>query len=155
MVQELNNIEKDAAGKVVGTVKKGLEAAGRHLERVGKRGTEIVTGAGKGSAARMKPSTAKALGAVPYAAGAAGVGGGALALRGKGKEKGASALEKLAEQRAWELAKEAGYVDEEGNLLVPEQPEQEKEASALEQTVDTMALQMLEASGIPVEWNAE
>lgn len=153
MVQELNEIEKDAAGKVE-AVKKGLQAAGKavggHLERVGKRATEVVTGAGKGAATRMKPRTAKAIGAGLYGAGAAGVGGGAYAL---GKKKESSALEKLAEQRAWEMAKEAGYVDEEGNLLVPGQEKTAEEGSALGQTVDTMALQMLEAAGIPVEWN--
>ena len=78
-------------------------------------------------------------------------GGGIAALAG-GKKKKASAIEKLAEERAWELANEAGYVDEQGNLTVPEQQEKTA-ASELETTVDTMALQMLEQAGVPVEWN--
>lgn len=69
--------------------------------------------------------------------------------------KEASALEEMAQQRAWEMAKEAGYVDAEGNLLVPQaQPEQEK-TSALKQAVDFRALQLLEEAGLPVEWKKE
>lgn len=63
-----------------------------------------------------------------------------------------SALEKMAQQRAWEMAKEAGFVDEKGNLIVPQKPEQQKTASALKQAVDHRALQLLEAAGLPVEW---
>lgn len=66
-----------------------------------------------------------------------------------------SALEKMAQQRAWEMAKEAGYVDDKGNLVVPQKPEQQKTAAAstLQQNVDVRALQILEAAGLPVEWN--
>lgn len=66
-----------------------------------------------------------------------------------------SALEKMAQQRAWEMAKEAGYVDDKGNLVVPQKPEQQKTAAAspLQQNVDIRALQILEAAGLPVEWN--
>jgi hypothetical protein len=65
-------------------------------------------------------------------------------------EQGA-ALEQLAQQRAWEMAKEAGYVDEQGNLITPQQPPKEK-TSALKQAVDFRALQLLEEAGLPVEW---
>lgn len=66
-----------------------------------------------------------------------------------------SALEKMAQKRAWEMAKEAGYVDDKGNLVVPQKPEQQKTAAAspLQQNVDVRALQILEAAGLPVEWN--
>lgn len=67
------------------------------------------------------------------------------------KSKEASAIEQLAEQRAFELAKEAGYVDDKGNLLVPASAE--KQASAVQQAVDTRALQILESHGLPVQWN--
>jgi len=64
-----------------------------------------------------------------------------------------SALDKLAQERAWEMAKAAGYVDEQGNLMVPETPEQpSQEKTALDEAVETRALQMLEAAGLPVDW---
>jgi len=83
-------------------------------------------------------------------AGAAALTAEEAARRGLKKEKGASALETMIQQRAYELAKEAGYVDEEGNLLVPQV---EKQASALDLAVEQEALQLLEANGYPVEWN--
>jgi hypothetical protein len=71
------------------------------------------------------------------------------------QSKEASALEQMAQQRAWEMAKEAGYVDAQGNLLIPQaQPEQEK-TSSLKQAVDFRALQLLEEVGLPVEWKKE
>lgn len=69
----------------------------------------------------------------------------------EGEKKEAGALEQLAEQRAFELAKEAGYVDAEGRLLVPVGAE--KQASAVQQAIDTRALQILESHGLPVQWN--
>lgn len=143
MVQELGNIDKSAG--VVGKAGKALESAGKKI-------TETVLRSGKGSAARLHPTTAKLIGGGTIAAGAGGAALGAKKAFGKKKEGAAdeSALEALAQQRAWDMAKEAGYVDEQGNLLVPEQ---QKEASALEQAVELRALQMLEGAGLPVEWN--
>lgn len=139
MVQELNNIDKQAG-------------VGKMLEGAGKKITETVLRSGKGSAARMNPLTAKLIGGGTLAAGATGVGLGAKKLFGKKKESAANeeALNALAQERAWEMAKAAGYVDEEGDLMVPGH---QKQASAVEQAVEVRALQMLEQAGLPVEWN--
>lgn len=85
-VNELSEIEKQAsmgqsakmvALKGLSKARKAGEAVGKGVERLGKGVTETVTRAGKGSAARMNPLTAKAIGAgtvgVPLAAGAYGV----------------------------------------------------------------------------------
>jgi hypothetical protein len=148
MVQELNSIDKEA-----GVVGRAAHGAGKALETAGKKITETVLRSGKGSAARLHPTTAKLIGGGTAAAGATGAALGAKKLFGGKKKEGAadeSALEALAQQRTWDLAKEAGYVDEQGNLLVPEQ---QKEASALEQAVELRALQLLEGAGLPVELN--
>jgi len=68
----------------------------------------------------------------------------------KAMDKAAAALDAIAQQRAFEMAKEAGYIDDEGNLLVDTQV---KEASALDYEVERRALEICEANGIPVEWN--
>jgi hypothetical protein len=85
-------------------------------------------------------------------AGAAGVG---VSKAVGGKKKESSALDALASERAWELAKEAGWVDTEGNLAPPQVDEtpEEKTASTLEIEIERRALQMLEAEGVPVQWN--
>ena len=85
------------------------------------------------------------------AAGVGLAGAGGVAAATHKKEKKSSALDTLASERAWELAKEAGWVDTEGNLTVPQQ--EQKTASALEIEVGRRALQMLEAEGLPVQWN--
>jgi hypothetical protein len=67
-----------------------------------------------------------------------------------GHKKHGSGLETLVEQRAFEMAAEAGWVDNEGNLLAPGQ---EKQASDVERTIEVEALKLLEANGYPVTWN--
>jgi hypothetical protein len=174
MVSELNEIEKQAlslagakegligAGKAVGgAVSRAGKAvagkAGAAAERVGKGGAELI--GGKGSAARMNPVTAKRLGAGLLGAGALGTAGTAMGVKklvsGKKEQtKEGSALEALAQQAAFEMAKEAGYIDEDGNALVEiQQPEQEKQASQLEQVVQQRALEICAEAGLPVEWN--
>jgi hypothetical protein len=75
----------------------------------------------------------------------------------KEEEKQAGVLEELAQRRAFEMAKEAGYIDAEGNLIQQpqqEQPDQkEKLAAAFKQAVETRALKICEEAGLPVEWN--
>lgn len=73
------------------------------------------------------------------AAGAAGAGYGGYRLATGGKKKKASALDELAEERAVEMLKEAGY---EGAFT-----DEEKLAMAVEQR----ALEMLAEAGYPVE----
>ena len=87
----------------------------------------------------------------PAAGAAAILGAGGYAATHGGKEKKSSALDTLAAERAFELAKEAGWVDAEGNLVVPQQ--EEKVASPLELEVERRALSMLEAEGLPIQWN--
>ena len=119
--------------KAWGAAKKAPGKVGRGLESLGKSTTEAFTG--KGSAGRMNPMTAKAIGAgavgVPLAAGA---GLKALTSKERAKEKGASALDALAEARAVELLKEAGYTFED-------------EESRLKEAVDQRALEMLKEAG--------
>lgn len=159
MVQELNNIEKAA-----GIADKARDVAGKAwagLKRGGAKAGEVAEKAGKAmSGGRLSGGKAKAL--AGGTAAAAGLGGAAAvraAMKGKKKEAAASempALEQLAQQRAFEMAKQAGYIDEEGNLLLPqeEQPEQAKMASSdLQYAVDHRALQILESHGLPVQWN--
>jgi hypothetical protein len=78
------------------------------------------------------------------------------ALPAKKEKKGeaeVAALDSLAEKRAMELAKEAGWVDSEGKLIAPPAPEATKTASPMDVAVERRALEMLEASGYPVNWN--
>jgi len=151
MVQELNNIDKVASAKeVAGKVGKFFQGQARNI----KEGVTGWQSAGRSGGKVGLTALERAKKLAPAAATAAGLTAAGVAAKkmsgGKKKEGSAdSALEALAAERAWELAKEAGYVDEQGNLLVPQQ----KTASALEQAVDVRALQLLEAAGLPVEWN--
>ena len=143
MVQELSSIEKEAApaaAKAVGEFFKNRPTAYR---KAGKALKEAVTGKQKGLFDKLRPGTrgkrfGQAVKAVSpelgTAAGLTAAGVGAAKM----KKKESSALEALAEQRAYELAAEAGYV---------------KEASALDQEVERRALEICEENGIPVEWN--
>lgn len=168
-VQELNNIEKQAGIKETATkagksikgyfsgaaddvaagarkLKSGVTAreAGQPLKYT-KGGKMIppTEGARKVDKA-MSVEGLKQLGkgvgkmALPVA-GAGALGAGAYAV---GKKKESSALDTLAEQRALEMLKEAGY-----------ELQEEKTASSLEVAVEQRALEMLEANGYPVEWN--
>jgi hypothetical protein len=165
--QELTEINKEAgvkdkaisAGKSIGEFFKnrgknvanaakatGAAAAkgGAAVGRAGKAVGSTAATAGKAVNEQVKKHPWAAAGA----AGALGAAGGAAAMHKK-----SSALDALASERAWELAKEAGWVDAEGNLVVPQQAEEQKVASALEIEVERRALQMLEAEGLPVKWN--
>lgn len=162
MVQELNEIEKeagragDAASKAWGATKgfasrmRGSAAAKK--ERLG----ELLTGS---KLTRMKAENYSPTRAIEgmlggeakairkarlLTGGAAGLGAAGLGVAGtkavqKMRSKEGSALDTLAEQRAYELAAEAGYI---------------KEASAFDYEVERRALEICEANGIPVDWNA-
>ena len=71
------------------------------------------------------------------AAGAAGVAGGAGYGAYRMAKKSSADVEELAQQRAYQLAEEAGYI---------------KEASA-EEMIERRALEICEEAGLPVEWN--
>jgi hypothetical protein len=176
MVQELNHIEKEA-GKLE-AVKGAVGQVGQYIKgrpAAYKQAIKNVSQARAGrNAAGMKLSPEKIKGRYTSAlkgvapelgaggAVAAGLGGRAIYKSRKAKaeadmNKAASALEALAEERAFEMAKEAGYIDDEGNYLVDvgdyNYEEQIKEASALEYEIERRALEICEAEGIPVEWN--
>jgi hypothetical protein len=158
MVQELNNIEKEAA-KIPGAT----SATGRFLRRqVGKvkRVGQLLTGSEAKRLEGMSPTRgatamlakerkavekarniAKGVGKGVGIGAAAGVGGYAGAKAGKGKEKKGSAFDTVAEQRALEMLHEAGY----------EVPGQEK--VSYDEAVEIRALEMLHEAGYPVEWN--
>lgn len=168
MVQELDSIEKeagkvgDAAGKVWGALKgggsKAKETAGKAWGGVKGRAQEAKSGvtgwssAGR-SGGKMKLTPGERLQNLKPAA---KVVGGAAALEGArrlGKSQKTasadSAIDQLAAQRAFDMAKEAGYIDEQGNFLV----ETEKQASALDLAIERRALEICESEGIPVDWN--
>jgi hypothetical protein len=151
MVQELDSIEKEAgigesakaAGGAVGKWFKGRPAAYR---QAGADIKKAVTGDKKRVGFNIAPekrwaaARSAAKGIAPEAGTAAGLtGAGLVAAKLKGKDKEASGLEAAAEQRAYEMAEEAGYID--------------KEASDLEMAVERRALEICESQGIPVEWN--
>jgi hypothetical protein len=161
MVQELNNIEKEAGNKFTTTEKLvnrlkgsavGKFVAGRPeaYREAGKAAKQAITG--KDAWGVHVPNmrgfkTMKALKAVaPELAAAGGIGaagtGAALAYRAGKKKKEASALDTLAEQRAYELAVEAGYIDDGFS----------KQAS-LDYEVERRALEICEENGIPVQWS--
>ena len=144
--QECKEIEKEAGlkDKAVGAAK-GLPAFLKSK------------GVAAGKAAK---ETAKGIKPGHVIAGAGGFGAGALtgglAAAHKKEKKGEaekSALDALAEQRALAMAKEAGWVDPEGNLVAPPAKEETKTASPLDLAVERRALEMLEANGYPVTWN--
>jgi hypothetical protein len=69
------------------------------------------------------------------------------AKNGEG-EKEKEAYAKIVQERAFDLLKQAGYVDEEGNVTPP--GGFDKEAQAV---IDRDALQVLEDMGYPVNWS--
>lgn len=166
MVQELGEIEKEAkftkapiytrAGKAV---KRAIMGSPERYRKAGRGISRAVTGKGSGAVKKLKAGTRvrEALKAgkrvAPEAAGLAALTGGAVYAGTRGKKKKASAIDKLAEDRAFEILAESGWVDDEGNVFVPEGHEQEKIASELDVAVETQALQMLEEAGYPVQWN--
>lgn len=192
MVQELGDIEKEAAGRMgalAGHMKDvyraaggGAKGVGAVAKRVGEHQAQagkslgrsiksLVTGKAPSAAKGGKGATVSAEGGVRRAAlrglgesakqlspSLVAAGGGTAAtvaaLKGKGKKKKASALAKLAEDRAYQILAETGWVDEEGNVFAPQQHEEEKVAG-LDLAVEQEALQMLEEAGYPVQWNEE
>jgi len=144
--QECKEIEKEAGlkDKAVGAAK-GLPA---FLKNKG-------VAAGKTAVEGVKKHPFAAAGAGFAAGGAAGGVAGRASKKEKKGEADQAALDALAEQRALAMAKEAGWVDPEGNLVAPPAPaaEETKTASPLDLAVERRALEMLEASGYPVTWN--
>lgn len=162
MVQELNEIEKEAnkatemaskawgatkgfAGKLQGkaSAKKarlGELLTGSKLTKMKAENyspTRAIEGMLGGEAKAIRKARLLAGGAA--GAGAIGLGVGGTKAVQKMRSKEGSALDTLAEQRAYELAAEAGYI---------------KEASAFDYEVERRALEICEANGIPVDWNA-
>jgi hypothetical protein len=154
MVNEMRQIEKSASAQDAGQEKD----AGKldFLKNLGNK----AKGAGKAVGAAAKGQMEKHPFRSSAAVGAA-TGGAAAAVQkkmSKGKEKkgsaDVSALDQLAQQRALAMAKEAGWVDEQGNLIAPPAPQaEEKQASALDIAVEQRALELLESNGFPVEWD--
>lgn len=165
MVQELGEIEKEAgwtrdkARAAWEGVKGGASAVGKFIKDRPKAYREARSQL-KGTLSKGTPfkerlkNIGRAGGIVAPEAGVAalGAGGTYAALRGKGKKKKASALSKLAEDRAYQILAENGWVDDEGNVFAP-QNGQTKVASQLDYAVEAEALQMLEEAGYPVQWN--
>ena len=158
MTQELSSIEKEAGiGAAIGTAAKATKdavlGAGKATGGFFKNRPAAYREAGA-SLKGMKGGTigerAKSLGQAAKAvapelgAGAGLAGGAALAM--SGKKKKASAIEALADQRAFELAKEAGYIDDDGAPI-------QKQASELDLAVEQRALEICQEAGLPVEWN--
>ena len=145
--QECKEIEKEAGARTE-TVKKVVT-------EVGKKGKasflNLIHGKKDSAVAALKSHPKSALGG----AAALGAAGGAAAMHKKEKkgEADQTALDALAEQRALAMAKEAGWVDPEGNLVAPPAKEETKTASPLDLAVERRALEMLEANGYPVTWN--
>jgi hypothetical protein len=85
-----------------------------------------------------------------YGAGGAGT---AAAIHSKTSSINPEVLDDIISERAYELAKEAGWVDQDGDLLVPDASVEQVKEAALEADLDTMALAALEDAGYPVQWN--
>jgi len=145
IIQRLGGVKRKYRGKKITDdnyeqwagsrkVRRGMKRGAHRLERAGRIGAEAAT-------------TAGALGAVGGTAWAGKKGIDALR---DGKKKKASAFLKLAEDRALEMLYDEGYIDEYGNVYGAE-----KTASAgdFDTTLDTAALEILEANGWPVHWN--
>lgn len=168
--QECKEIEKDAGEE--------KPSGGKWSRAIGRATTHGIAGqaAGAGVGAGVGAALGKALkhGAGKGAGAGALVGAGLGSIAGQihGARKGwregkatdkalhekkgeadQTALDALAEQRALVMAKEAGWVDPEGNLVAPPAKEETKTASPLDLAVERRALEMLEANGYPVTWN--
>jgi hypothetical protein len=157
MVNELNSIEKEAGegGRdphplQLAAMSRAMSSGDYKNQMEPKRSlrhkTSLLADKGK------KQVVLAAQKALTYAKGhkglVGGVAGGAAALGAGGllahhlmKKKEGSAMEVMAQEVAYDLAKEAGYI------------EKEKQASVLDQAIYTRALQICEEAGLPVEWN--
>lgn len=123
-VSELSELEKQAglketAGRAASWVGrkagKAGKAAGKGLESLGEKATGTLLRTG-GAEKMLNPRTKKAIGAGVIGTGAAALGGGGYAASKMGKKK-ESALDILAEQRALEMLKEAGLVENQNEKL--------------------------------------
>jgi hypothetical protein len=142
------------AGKSMGrSIKSLVTGKAPSAAKGGKGATVSAEGGVRRAALRGLGESSKQLAPSLVAAGG-GTAATIAALKGKGKKKNASALAKLAEDRAYEILAETGWVDEEGNVFAPQQHEEEKVAG-LDLAVEQEALQMLEEAGYPVQWNEE
>lgn len=177
-VDELNKIASGDQEKEAGVVdsarragwaasskaRRGAEAVGKHLERVGKKVTDKAMGGTEGAVEKMNPRTAKAIGAGVYAGGTAAAGGAAygahkMLSKDKGKKKKASALDELAFEGAVEKAASAGFDAEEVAARVSavitlgvEESAKIASADSLDGAVHIRSLELLEAAGYPVSW---
>lgn len=145
-VDEMTGMDKEAKGeavfkakllgkKLLSKTKKLPGRLGKQVERLGKGVTELY--AGKGSAARMHPRTAKLIGGGTVGAGTAAGAGAAYGTK-KLMEKKNSALDSLAEKRAMEWAAEHGLLDD-------------GEETKLAAAVDQRAYELLLENGIDVD----
>ncbi|MHA2333748.1 MAG: hypothetical protein ACXAEU_17110 [Candidatus Hodarchaeales archaeon] len=176
MVQELNNIQKEAESKsgMLGKAYKatlgrvGSAVEGRALKNADaynakkikktmlKDPTASPSDIAKNVAEKtFKKARAKRIGAEAATAtaglGALGAGGYGAHKLLKKKESSDSAFDTLVQQRALEHLIDAGYVDKEGNVYEPEQSEQQKTASDFNSVVDQAALTYLSELGYPIE----
>jgi len=170
MVNELNSINENIAKEAAMPegLRKGLEAAGRHVGKAGNKagkhlegvGKKIVGVVAKGGEGAMNPTTAKRIGGGAYGVGAAAAGGAGAAIHHRSKKE-SSALDELALQEAFNKAASAGFDTDEATdrlnaVFTLGLGESEKVASApagdLNAAVDIRSLEYLEAAGYPVTW---
>jgi len=170
MVNELNSINENIAKEAAMPegLRKGLEAAGRHVGKAGNKagkhlegvGKKIVGVVAKGGEGAMNPTTAKRIGGGAYGAGAVAAGGAGAAIHHRSKKE-SSALDELALQEAFNKAASAGFDTDEATdrlnaVFTLGLGESEKVASApagdLNAAVDIRSLEYLEAAGYPVTW---
>lgn len=153
MVNELNSIEKEAGAKQLelfpSKLSKAYEAVRGGVKGLVKgrqkayqtAADELKVSKGGYASDRLKAVGRAAKKVAPELAAAGVLGAGGVAAHHVMKKKEGSAIEAMAQQLAYDMAKEAGYIEE------------EKRASALDQAVYTRALQICEEAGLPVEWN--
>lgn len=143
------------AGRQISKAKEMARAAkSRGSEKVGPAASEKV------KALMRRQEKAKALRAAGAKRFGKRVGGGAAAAGGvaglgyaAGKGKEASAFEALAQERAYEMAKQAGYIDDDGTFRIDLDVSTEREKMAFDAELERRALEICEAEGLPVEWS--
>lgn len=160
--QELENIEKEAGAKW-DALKGGASGAWKSLKDVKGRGQSAaahlrqarhgrsISGQKLTKGQQVKDILRAGKKVSPELLAGAGLTTGIAAAMRKKSSADESALEAMAQQYAFEMAKEAGYIDDHGNALVEIQ--QEKEASALDMAVHGRALEICAEAGLPVEWD--
>ena len=134
------------AGKELAN-KPGKPVTRAEASAAGLRGRALesaISSTGKSSRLHALGRAAKEVAPELAAIGTVGAGGGAYALH----KNSSVDLEEIAAHRAYEMAKQAGWVDRDGDFINPGV----KEASA-EDLIDRRALELLEENGYPVQWN--